>query len=41
MADEETTLNELKADVQAFCEERDWDQFHDPLHLAVSPTRGL
>jgi hypothetical protein len=33
--DDTTTLNDLKTDVQAFCEARDWDPFHDPLHLAV------
>ena len=35
VVDEETTLDELKQEVQAFCEERDWDQFHDALRLAA------
>jgi NTP pyrophosphatase (non-canonical NTP hydrolase) len=33
--DDEATLNELKQDIQAFCEARDWDQFHDALRLAA------
>jgi hypothetical protein len=36
--DDATTLSELKQEVQSFCEERDWDQFHDPLHLAVGAS---
>lgn len=35
MTDNSTTLAELKAKVQSFCEERDWDQFHDPKELAI------
>lgn len=35
MSDNETNLNELKKIVQNFCEERDWDQFHDPKELAI------
>ncbi len=31
-------FSELKYDVQAFSEVRDWDQFHDPLHLAVGAS---
>ena len=34
-ADQTTTLNQLKESVQVFCEDRDWDQFHSPNHLAV------
>lgn len=34
-ADLTTTLGQLKASVKKFCEERDWDQFHSPNHLAV------
>ena len=29
------TLEELHADVRAFCEERDWDQYHTPKELAI------
>ena len=31
----EATLEELKRIVQEFCEERDWDQFHNPKDLAI------
>ena len=37
--DNKTTLNDLKTDVQAFCDERPSDQFHDPLHLAVGASK--
>jgi NTP pyrophosphatase (non-canonical NTP hydrolase) len=30
-----TSINELKALVKTFCEERDWDQFHGPKDLAI------
>lgn len=33
--DEEMTLQQAKSLVQAFCEARDWDQFHDPKELAI------
>lgn len=33
--DSDTTLDGLKAIVRDFCEERDWDQFHDPKELAI------
>ncbi len=33
--DQITTLDELKRKVQQFCEERDWDQFHNPKDLAI------
>lgn len=36
--DDETNLQELKDQVQAFCEARDWDQFHNPLQLAVGTS---
>lgn len=36
MADESTTLRELRQDVQAFVDERDWRQFHTPKNLAMS-----
>ena len=29
------TIDELKEKVQAFCEVRDWDQFHGPKDLAI------
>jgi len=29
------TIDELKAQVRSFCEERDWDQFHGPKDLAI------
>lgn len=33
--DADTTVEDLKDLVQAFCAERDWDQFHDPKELAI------
>lgn len=33
--DNKATVNELKEEVQMFCEERDWDQFHNPKDLAI------
>ena len=33
--DENTTIYELKELVRKFCEERDWDQFHNPKDLAI------
>jgi len=35
MNDASTTLETLKAKTRAFCEERDWDRFHDPKELAI------
>ena len=35
MGDGSTTIKELKDKVQKFCEERDWDQFHNPKDLAM------
>ena len=32
---QETSIQSLIDLVQAFCEERDWDQFHDPKDLAI------
>jgi len=29
------TVKELSDKIQAFCEERDWDQFHNPKDLAI------
>lgn len=31
----EMAVNELIAKVKAFCDERDWDQFHNPKDLAI------
>lgn len=33
--DNKTTLSELKEVVKKFCEERDWDQYHNPKDLAI------
>jgi NTP pyrophosphatase (non-canonical NTP hydrolase) len=33
--DNKTTVNELKEKVKKFCEERDWDQYHDAKNLAI------
>lgn len=33
--DEKRTVDELKHRVQCFCEERDWNQFHNPKDLAI------
>lgn len=33
--DTNTTVNELKEIMKKFCEERDWDQFHNPKELAI------
>ena len=35
MRDSSTTVKELKDKVQKFCEERDWDQFHNQKDLAI------
>ena len=34
--DNETKLHELKDKIQQFCEERDWDQFHNAKDLATA-----
>ena len=36
--DSRTTVEDLKNVVQAYCEARDWDQFHDAKELAISIT---
>lgn len=36
MADSTTTLKELKAQMAAFVNERDWGQFHSPKNLSMS-----
>ena len=33
--DKKKTVGELKYIVQCFCEERNWDQFHNPKDLAI------
>lgn len=35
MQDNKTKIDELKQIVQKFCEERDWDQFHNPKELSI------
>ncbi len=34
--DNETTVEDLKKLVQKFCEDRDWDKYHQPKDLAIS-----
>ena len=36
MADEQTTMHEIKSLVDSFVDERDWQQFHSPKNLAMS-----
>lgn len=33
---DQQSLTELQAIIQKFCEERDWDQFHNPKDLSIS-----
>jgi len=33
--DDKTTVNELKEKIRKFCEDRDWDQYHDAKNLAI------
>jgi NTP pyrophosphatase (non-canonical NTP hydrolase) len=33
-----TSLHELQAIIRKFCDERDWDQFHNPKDLSISLT---
>jgi NTP pyrophosphatase (non-canonical NTP hydrolase) len=33
--DNTATISDLKKKIQKFCEERDWDQFHNPKDLAI------
>ncbi|MBR3476088.1 MAG: nucleotide pyrophosphohydrolase [Candidatus Methanomethylophilaceae archaeon] len=35
MDDSTATVASLKGEVKAFCEERDWDRFHNPKDLAI------
>jgi NTP pyrophosphatase (non-canonical NTP hydrolase) len=34
--DEKTTLKELKEEVKKFCDERDWDQYHNAKELVTA-----
>jgi len=33
--DKNTTIEKLKNKIKNFCDERDWDQFHNPKELAI------
>ena len=33
--DNKTTIQELKEKVKKFCEDRDWDKYHNPKDLAI------
>ena len=33
--DSENNINELKETVKKFCDDRDWEQFHNPKDLAI------
>lgn len=35
MTDSRATVDELKNSVKQFCEQRNWDQFHNPKDLAI------
>ena len=35
MSDDDTTIGELKQIVKRFCDERDWEQYHNPKDLAI------
>lgn len=34
--DHQTNITELKDKIKKFCEDRDWDQFHDAKELAIA-----
>ncbi len=36
--DQTTTVKALKENVRKFCEDRDWDQYHNPKDLAIGIT---
>ena len=36
MVDNETNIQQLKEKVKAFCDARDWDQFHDAKEIAIA-----
>jgi hypothetical protein len=38
--DHDTVIADLKDEVQAFCEARDWDQFHGAKDLAMGIARS-
>ena len=33
--DKDTSLQDIKDNIKKFCEDRDWDQFHNPKELAI------
>ena len=33
--DDKTTIQDLKKQVKKFCEDRDWDKYHNPKDLAI------
>lgn len=33
--DDDTKISDLKRKIRQFCQERDWDQFHNPKDLAI------
>ncbi len=35
MTDQKTNINELKEKIKKFCEDRDWDQFHNAKELTI------
>lgn len=35
MTDDKTTIQELQNVIAKFCEERDWDRYHNPKDLAI------
>lgn len=35
MTDSNTTIAKLKEIIKQYCEERDWDQYHNPKELAI------
>jgi dCTP diphosphatase len=36
MADTSKSLTDLQAAIRKFCDDRDWDQFHNPKDLSIS-----
>lgn len=38
MQDSDTTIAQLKEIVKKHCEERDWDQYHNPKELAIGAS---
>ena len=33
--DDKTNISQLKEKIKKFCQDRDWDQFHNPKDLAI------